>query len=252
MAAVSRTFSLTARTSAVQGKQVRSAARTVAPQAARGVVQVTSKAVWFPGNPGAAHLDGTLPGDYGFDPLGLGADPDMLKWFQQAELMHCRWAMMGTAGILLPEMATLGGAGDLPVWFEAGEALNGNTTASGLTLFWMQMILMNWVEVRRWMDMKNPGSVNQDPIHPYPEFSCTGTEVGYPGGRWFNPFSMGATEEKMAEYKTKEIKNGRLAMLAMVGFATQAFVTGQGPVANLLAHVADPAGNTFFTQSFTN
>ncbi len=30
-----------------------------------------------------AHLDGTLPGDFGWDPLGLGADPDRLKWFAE-------------------------------------------------------------------------------------------------------------------------------------------------------------------------
>eukprot|EP00242_Pyramimonas_sp_CCMP2087_P005651 CAMPEP_0198212276 /NCGR_PEP_ID=MMETSP1445-20131203/25619_1 /TAXON_ID=36898 /ORGANISM="Pyramimonas sp., Strain CCMP2087" /LENGTH=252 /DNA_ID=CAMNT_0043886685 /DNA_START=39 /DNA_END=797 /DNA_ORIENTATION=+ len=252
MAAIARTVSLTARTSVVQGKKVRNVARTAAPQAARGVLQVraASKAVWFPGNPGAAHLDGTLPGDYGFDPLSLGSDAEMLKWFQQAELMHCRWAMVGAAGILLPEVATIFGAGDLPVWFEAGEQLNGTQFTDGVTLFWIQMLLMNWVEVRRFMDMKNPGSQNQDPI--FPQFAVTGTEVGYPGGRWFNPFSMAATDEKMVEYKTKEVKNGRLAMVAMVGFATQAFVTGQGPVANLMQHMADPAHNTFFTQSFTN
>lgn len=28
-----------------------------------------------------AHLDGSLAGDYGFDPLGLGADPEALKWY---------------------------------------------------------------------------------------------------------------------------------------------------------------------------
>ena len=30
-----------------------------------------------------AHLDGSLPGDFGWDPLGLGADPDRLKWFAE-------------------------------------------------------------------------------------------------------------------------------------------------------------------------
>lgn len=66
------------------------------------------------------------------------------------------------------------GAGDFPLWFEAGEKLNG-TIASGLTLFWMQMILMNWVEVRRWMDMKNPGSVNQvRPTHTLPALPRSG------------------------------------------------------------------------------
>jgi len=230
--------------SVVQGKQVRSAARSAAPRSAR-VVAVTAAArpVWFPGNPGAAHLDGSAPADYGFDPLGISADPEMAKWMTQAELMHCRWAMMGTAGILLPEAATLAGAGDLPVWFEAGSAVNGDIS-NGLTLFWMQMILMNWVEVRRWMDMKNPGSVNQDPI--FERFSCPGTEVGYPGGKLFNPFNMGATPDQMSLLKTKEIKNGRLAMVAMVGFATQSFVTGTGPVANWLAHVADPSHTTIF------
>jgi hypothetical protein len=53
------------------------------------------------------------------------------------------------------------GAGDLPVWFEAGEQLNGTQFTDGVTLFWIQMLLMNWVEVRRFMDMKNPGSQNQ-------------------------------------------------------------------------------------------
>ena len=28
----------------------------------------------------------------GFDPMGLGKDADKLKWYQQAELQHCRWA----------------------------------------------------------------------------------------------------------------------------------------------------------------
>lgn len=35
-------------------------------------------------------------------------------------------------------------------------------------------------------------------------------------------------------------------MVAMAGFFTQAFVTHDGPYANLLAHISDP-GELFFT-----
>lgn len=35
---------------------------------------------WFPGSKLPEHLDGSLPADFGFDPLGLGTDPAKLKW----------------------------------------------------------------------------------------------------------------------------------------------------------------------------
>ncbi len=44
----------------------------------------------YPGNDPAPGLDGSLPGDYGFDPIGFIADEESKRWYQQAELIHSR------------------------------------------------------------------------------------------------------------------------------------------------------------------
>jgi hypothetical protein len=59
--------------------------------------------LWFPGSQPPEWLNGSLPAYFGFDPLGLGSDPELLKWFVQAELVHCRWAMLGAASIFIPD-----------------------------------------------------------------------------------------------------------------------------------------------------
>lgn len=38
------------------------------------------------------YLDGSLAGDYGWDPLGLGANKERLDYYRQGELQNGRWA----------------------------------------------------------------------------------------------------------------------------------------------------------------
>uniref|UniRef100_A0A7N0UB26 Chlorophyll a-b binding protein, chloroplastic n=1 Tax=Kalanchoe fedtschenkoi TaxID=63787 RepID=A0A7N0UB26_KALFE len=168
-------------------------------------------------------------GDNGFDPLGLAEDPENLKWFMQAELVNGRWAMLGVAGMLLPEVLTGAGIITVPKWYDAGKA-------------------------QRWQDIKNPGSVNQGPI--LKQCSLPPNEVGYGGGT-FNPLNFATS----LEAKEKEIANGKItisifeklttndsvwetAMLAFLGFIVQHNVTGKGPSDNLLQHLSDPWHNT--------
>jgi light-harvesting complex I chlorophyll a/b binding protein 3 len=55
-------------------------------------------------------------------------------------------------------------------------------------------------------------------------------------------------QDDMDKMKLKEIKNGRAAMLAMLGFAAQASMTGVGPYQNLMDHLGNPTGANLLTN----
>jgi hypothetical protein len=78
--------------------------------------------------PPPEHLDGSLPADLGFDPLGLGTG--RLAAMRTYELLHARWAMLGAVGAIVPEALTRAGVelGGESVWWRVGAAkLAGET-----------------------------------------------------------------------------------------------------------------------------
>ena len=68
------------------------------------------------------------------------------------------------------------------------------------------------------------------------------------GGPFFNLFNLGKNEADMKQLKLKELKNGRLAMLAVFGYGAQAILTQKGPFENLTDHLADPFGANIITN----
>lgn len=196
---------------------------TVARRGSRQSVQTRAAGdapTWYPGSKAPAYLDGSMPGDYGFDPLRLGANPDALKWYQQAELYHSRFAMAAIPGILLTDAA------GLPKWWEAGAAVELPFGGFG-PLLGIQLATFAVLESFRWKNWVSKRDMNCfGPIAP------------------FDPMGMASPE-----MQAKEIKNGRLAMVAFLGFASQAAVRGEGPLGCLSLHLENPGYNNIFTSS---
>ena len=215
----------------------------------RVVTNAAARPVWKPGTPPPAHLDGSLPGDYGFDPCNLGANPAALRWYAHAELIHGRTAMMAAAGILGTSVLHAGGA-DVPSWFDAGKVSSERTGIPGGALFVAQMIMYHFVEIKRLQDFKKPGSQAEPGSFFGFESAFKGTgdkAAAYPGGPMFDPLGLGSGPSGDV-MKLREVKNGRLAMLATLGFAAQYAATGKDPLVNLAEHVRNPALVNFATN----
>jgi len=182
-----------------------------------------SKSVPFLEQPPA--LDGTLPGDVGFDPLGLSsAYPDLdwselvvpnfwpdatprtkkvttIEWLRDAEVKHSRYAMLAVAG-----WATVEGGVRIPGF----ESIPNSLAAHDLAVANGSMgLLLALVIVA---ELTSGAAI-------YEQAKGSGRKSGEFG---FDPLGLGKDPKKFARYATSEVKNGRLAMLAISGLLTQA------------------------------
>eukprot|EP00877_Chromochloris_zofingiensis_P004597 jgi/Chrzof1/14138/Cz08g26140.t1_LHC10[v5.2] len=220
--------------------------------------------LFFPTYNSLAYLDGSLPGDYGFDPLGLydpAASAGLLdrQWLSYSEVIHGRWAMLGAVGCIAPEIlgqGQSGAAGSAGIeWFKTGWFPPAGSYEYGMgvqQLFVVQLALMSIAEMARYLDYRAPGSVGRGLGQlglPQYEQAFAGSGVpAYPGGPVFNFANFVETDAAIAQFREMEVKHGRLAMIAMFGYGVQAMVTGQGPWRNFQDHLADPLGHNILTS----
>jgi hypothetical protein len=170
------------------------------------------------GSPLADGEASILVGNKGFDPLGFATSLKTLKTYREAELKHGRLAMLAALGwpvseLLHPYLAKLTGSGDLLVKAEGlpekvPSILNGGLEFINPLFFLGVVIFSGTVEsvainkIR--MQDYTPGDLGFDPLNIY-------RSVG--------------SAEKQRELELKELNNGRLAMIAITGYAAQEFVT---------------------------
>jgi light-harvesting complex I chlorophyll a/b binding protein 1 len=166
-------------------------------------------------------LDGSMAGDVGFDPLGLstieGVGVD-LYWLREAEIKHCRVAMMAVAGVLWVEL------------FGPAPGCEMATAKSQTDAFWQL-----WQAHPQYIAF---GFIMTGLVEMITGIAITtGRESGQraPGDFGLDPLKIKNNPAKWEKYSLNEVKNGRLAMFAAAGQLMQSWTTHEGAFENLSA-----------------
>lgn len=153
-------------------------------------------------------------GDYNFDPCGFSTRyPEWLPWFREAELKHGRVCMLAWVGLVVPDIVRIPGPERCYGAASVVEAHAGCTPTTE--------------------DYTSP--LGQVFIFCAIVESCTTFPLAQQGLTLENAgnYRLGLNvlpkdDLKAQEMKLKELKNGRLAMVAFGGAITQAVLSGNG------------------------
>lgn len=156
-------------------------------------------------------LDGSMAGDVGFDPFGFAKSEKDLKFYRAAEVKHARLAMLAAAGWPISELFdrdianTLGLPSVLDAANRVPSVLNGGMGKISPIYWGVCIALVGAVDVYGLTLAKK----NEDFF-----IGDLGLKGFYPQG-----------EKGQKRMQLAEIKNGRLAMIAITAFAFQEFAT---------------------------
>lgn len=184
-------------------------------------------------------LPGTLDPVPNFDPLGFAnCDLQQMKKYREAETQHGRVAMLAAIGMLVTEEPI-----EFHPLFEAynkdiGPAIRHLDEVRSVSPFFFEILglIIGSLELNRALQgWKAPGlkADFQDLNDDY-----------FPGDVGFDPLGLKPTDaDEFAEMSTKELQNGRLAMLGVAGMVAQELINGKEIFVNagLAADRFDPS-----------
>jgi light-harvesting complex II chlorophyll a/b binding protein 4 len=203
-----------------------------------------------------AYLDGTLPGDAGFDPAGLSKPVEYLQFgldsLDQNGVINASGNVIGklkkvdnkpTERTIVPfneafdivrfrecelqhsRWAMLGLVGVIAAekstgisWADAGKVLNEQPSYLGFDInVPLKSLVLIEVLAMGFAEVKRSSELDSN-------------KRSYPGG-YFDPLNFAGkttSPEALFKLKTAELKHGRLAMVGMLGVAAQATKNGEG------------------------
>ncbi|XP_051131887.1 chlorophyll a-b binding protein CP29.1, chloroplastic [Andrographis paniculata] len=226
--------------------------------------------LWYPGAQAPDYLDGSLVGDYGFDPFGLGKPAEYLQF--ELDSLDQNLAK-NEYGDIIGTRTEVGDVKSTPFQpysevfglqrFRECELIHGRwamlATLGAITVEWLTGVTwqdagkVELIEGSSYLGQKLPFSMTtliwiEVLVIGYIEFQRN-AELDperrlYPGGPYFDPLGLAADPDNKARLQLAEIKHARLAMVAFLGFAVQAAATGKGPLNNWVTHLSDPLHTT--------
>jgi hypothetical protein len=177
----------------------------------------------------AEDMPGSLAPMGFFDPVGFAerAGELELRRYREAEVTHGRVAMLAVVGFLVGEKVE--GSSFLFDSSVSGPAIS-HLAQIPPAFFAVLTAFIGAAELRRatigWVE---PGG-------PFAENLFTLREGYTPGDIGFDPIGLKpGNAEDFKTIQTKELQNGRLAMLAVAGFVAQELVDGKGIIEHVQA-----------------
>lgn len=149
------------------------------------------------------HLDGSLAGDRGFDPFNFAAEEGSLEWYRTSEQKHGRIAMLAAVGWPIAELfhKSIADSIGFPSLLASGDrvpsVLNDGLAHAPFAQFWIPAIAAaSALEISESLSQEQSRAA----------------------------LSVDTDRSGVSFVDEAEVFNGRLAMLAITGFAIQEFL----------------------------